>query len=267
MSALRLVHPFPSFLVAGLTVVLAFFADSSPDVPAVVALGAGMLCYQFAIGAANDLVDMADDAKWKPWKAIPRGLVSKRVATLLVAGFSGAGVAITAGLPAAAWFVGIAGLACGLIYDVSLKRTALSWVPFAVAFPLIPIWVFLAIDAWDQLLWWALPMGAVLGLALHLANQAPDVPKETDGRGIAHRLGTERSGNLALGLVGVAGLIAVVVLLFEGATNQALLVAAAGLLAQTLARRSVQLFGADGLFGLLATTAAAMAVCFISAVG
>lgn len=246
---------------------MAFLADSSPDPWVVAALAMGMLCYQFAIGAANDLVDAEDDQKWKPWKAIPRGLISKRAATLLVALLAGLGVAATAGLPAAAWLVGIAGLACGLIYDVSLKRTALSWLPFAIAFPLIPVWAFLAVDAWDGLLWWVFPLGAVLGLALHLANQAPDVPKETNGRGIAHRLGTARAANLALGLIGVAGLIAVAVLLVEGAGTQALLVAAAGLLAHTLGRRAVQLFGADGLFGLLATTAAAMAVSFISAVG
>ena len=31
--------------------------------------------------------------------------------------------------------VGILGLACGLAYDVQLKRTALSWLPMAMALP------------------------------------------------------------------------------------------------------------------------------------
>lgn len=265
VSRVRLVHPFPSILVTGITVAMAFLADESPNRPIVVALGLGMLSYQFAIGVANDVVDAADDARWKPWKAIPRGAVSRRVATLLVAVLAGLGVAVTSGLRLEAWVIGMAGLACGLAYDVSLKRTAWSWAPFAIAFPLVPAWVFVALDAWDALLWWVFPLGALLGFALHLANQAPDVPKEASVRGLAHRLGTERAANLSLGLVGLAGVVAVAVLLMEGSGTQALLVAAAGLLAHTLGRRAVQLFGPDGLFGLLATTAAAMAVAFVSA--
>jgi 4-hydroxybenzoate polyprenyltransferase len=267
VSAVRLVHPFPSLLVSGMTVAMAFLAERSPDAAVVAALGVGMLCYQFAIGVANDVVDVEDDARWKPWKAIPRGVVSRRAATVLVAAFSGAGVAATSALSPMAWGIGVGGLACGLAYDVSLKRTPLSWVPFAIAFPLVPVWVFAALDAWDSLLWWVFPLGALLGLALHLANQAPDVPKETGSAGLAHRLGTARAANLSLGLVGVAGIGASAVLLFAGAGTQALLVAAAVLLAGTLAGRAVRLFGPDGLFGLLATTGAALAVTFISAVG
>jgi hypothetical protein len=57
------------------------------------------------------------------------------------------------------------------------------------------------------------------------------------------------------------------VLLIDGAATEALLVASAVLLAGTLAGRAVRLFGPDGLFGLLATTSAAMAVTFVSAAG
>jgi 4-hydroxybenzoate polyprenyltransferase len=160
----------------------------------------------------------------------------------------------------------MAGLACGLAYDVQLKRTWLSWAPMAVALPLVPAWVFLALDEWDVLLWWSFPLGAVLGLALHLANQAPDVPKERDLRGLAHRLGTARAANLALGLVGVAGLLATVVLLVEGAGTQGIVAAGAVLLSGVMAGRAVRLFGPDGLFGLLAVTSAVLAVTFLSAV-
>jgi 4-hydroxybenzoate polyprenyltransferase len=245
---------------------MALFADSTPALSIAIPLGAGMLCYQFAIGVANDLVDASDDAKAKPWKAIPRGIVTRRAAVSLVAGLAGAGMLITSGLPLGAWLIGMAGLACGLAYDVQLKRTLLSWLPFAIAFPLIPVWVFLAFDRWDGLLWWAFPLGAILGLALHLANQAADVPKESHIRGLAHRLGTERAANLSLGLVGVAGIIAFVVLLFASAAAQAILVAGAVMLAGVMARRAVRLFGADGLFGLLASTSAVIAVSFISAI-
>ncbi|MGE0598456.1 MAG: UbiA family prenyltransferase [Dehalococcoidia bacterium] len=266
-SFVRLFHPFPSLVVTAVTVAMTFFADSTPALSIVVPLGVGMLCYQFAIGVANDLVDATDDAAAKPWKAIPRGLVSRRTALILVAALSGGGLLATSALPLPAWLIGMAGLACGLAYDVQLKRTPLSWLPFAVAFPLIPTWVFVAFDSWDSLLWFAFPLGAILGLALHLANQAPDIPRESHVRGLAHALGTERAANLALGLVGLAGIIAFVVLLFAKAGTQAILVAGAVMLAGVMARRAVRIFGPDGLFGLLASTSAVLAILFVSAIG
>lgn len=265
VSAARLVHPFPSFIVTAVTVALAFVAESSPPAGTVAVLGVTMLCYQFAIGAANDVIDAADDAGSKPWKAIPRGAVSRRFAVMLVAVLAGTGMLLSSTLRGEAWLVGIAGLACGLAYDVQLKRTALSWLPLSVAMPLVPVWVFLALDRWDGLLWAAFPLGALLGLSLHLANQAPDVPRETSLRGLAHRLGTERAANLALGLFGLAGALAVVTLLAASAPTQALLLAATVMIAGVMSRRAVATFGPDGLFGLLATSSGLLAVLFVSA--
>lgn len=258
-------HPFPSLVVATVTVAFAFLAESSPPTETVIALGVAMLCFQFAIGIANDIVDAADDAKSKPWKAIPRGVVSRRHAIVLATAFAGVGMLISSGLPFGAWVVGIAGLACGLAYDVQLKRTALSWLPFAVALPLIPVWVFLGLERWEPLLWFAFPLGALVGLALHLANQAPDVAGEPNVRGLAHRLGTERAANLSLGIFGLAGIFAVVVLLFAGGAMQALLTAATVLIAGVMSRRAVATFGPDGLFGLLVASSAAIAVLFVTA--
>lgn len=265
-SAVRLLHPFPSLVVTTVTVALVFLADSSPPVSTAVVLGVTMLWYQFAIGVANDLVDARDDAQSKPWKAIPRGVVSRTVAISLAAGLAGGGMLVSSTLRGEAWLIGMAGLACGLAYDVQLKRTVLSWLAFSIAIPLIPVWVFVALDRWEGLLWAAFPVGALLGLALHLANQAPDVPKEAGMRGLAHRLGTERAANLSLGLFGLAGIIAVVVLLVATAPLQALLLAATVLIAGIMSRRAVATFGPDGLFGLLAMSSGLMAVLFVSAV-
>lgn len=265
VSVLRFVHPFPSVVVTVVTVGLAFVVESSPSLATVSVLGVSMLCYQFAIGAANDLVDAKDDAAAKPWKAIPRGLVTRRTGLALVAALAGAGMLLSSVLRGEAWLVGMLGLACGLAHDVQLKRTVWSWLPLSLALPLVPVWVFLALDRWSPLLWSAVPLGALIGLSLHLANQAPDVPKERGYRGLAHRLGTERAANLALGLFGAAGLVAVVVLLIAAAALQALLVAATVLIAGVMSRRAVASFGPDGLFGLLATSSGLLALLFVSA--
>ena len=72
----RAVHPFPSLLVTGVVLALVPLADPSASGSLYLRLGMGMLCYQFAIGLTNDLVDAADDAMAKAKKPIPAGLVS-----------------------------------------------------------------------------------------------------------------------------------------------------------------------------------------------
>jgi 4-hydroxybenzoate polyprenyltransferase len=162
--------------------------------------------------------------------------------------------------------VGAAGLACGLIYDVSLKRTALSWLPLSIALPLVPAWVFLAAGEWRGLLWWAFPLGVLFGLALHLANQAPDVHSgnEPGVHGAAHRMGARRAALLAVALYGVATSATVLVLVFVAPARSGL-VAAAGGIFLLLAPRASRFFGRDGLFGLMAMTTAIIAVVFLSA--
>ena len=67
------------------------------------------------------------------------------------------------------------GMACGLAYDVRLKRTVFSAVPFMIAIPTLPLWVWVTLGEWHAALWWLLPLGALIGLALHLANTLPDI--------------------------------------------------------------------------------------------
>ncbi|MCC7364946.1 MAG: UbiA family prenyltransferase [Dehalococcoidia bacterium] len=260
----RLVHPFPSLLVALVTVGIVPLADADAPLSRYLVLGAGMLYFQFAIGAANDVVDAREDAAAKPWKPIPAGAVSRRLAIGVAAGFAAVGLAVTGGLPAGAWYVGLAGLACGLLYDVRFKRTALSWLPLAVALPLVPAWVYLASDAWSQLLWWAFPLGALLGLAVHLANQAPDVDANPGEPGLAAAIGARASARLALLVFGLAASGAVAVLLFESA-ERAWAVAALAAATLLLARRAVRFFGRNGLFGLLATASGVLGLLFVSA--
>jgi 4-hydroxybenzoate polyprenyltransferase len=265
-AVLRVLHPFPSVLVAAVTVAIVPLADPGAEVALYVVLGLGMLCYQFAIGVANDLADAEADAATKPWKPIARGALSRRAAVVLTAAFVGAGMLVTSGLELLPWLIGIAGLACGLAYDVQFKRTRWSWVPWAIAFPLIPAWVYAAADAWDPLLWWAFPLGGLLALSLYFANQAPGA--DTEGAagvtGLAQDLGERRARALAFLLFGLAASGAVVVLVFESA-GAALLAAIAAGISALIVPRATAVFGHDGMFGVLAVGAAALALVFLSA--
>ncbi|HEX6030515.1 MAG TPA: UbiA family prenyltransferase [Tepidiformaceae bacterium] len=263
-SRLRVLHPFPSFLVAALTVAIVPFADPDAPVSLYVALGLGMLLYQFAIGVANDITDAPDDAQNKPWKPIARGAITLRAGKLLVAGLAGAGLLVTSGLDPGAWLIGLAGLSAGLAYDVHFKRTRLSWLPWAIAFPLIPVWVYTAADAWDDLLWWVFPLGAMLAVALYFANQAPGADAEREVGGLAQQFGERASRAAGMALFGLTSSIAVVVLLVV-ARPQAMLAAIAAAVTVVLIPRAQVYFGHDGVFGVLAAGSAALAVAFLAA--
>lgn len=266
-AAWRVVHPFPSLLVTALTLAIVPLADRDASLALYLQLGLGMLCFQFAIGVANDVADAELDAVTKPWKPIAAGRISLQTAKLLTVLFAGAGLAATIGLDAAAWFIGLAGLLCGLAYDLALKRTVLSFVPWLVAFPLIPAWVFTAANAWDAILWWAFPLGALFALAIQFANQSPGAAEDrAQGvAGVPQRLGARASALAALACFGAAASLAAGILLFAD-TGRAMLVAAVAALALFLVPRATRFFGRDGLFGLLAASSAAIAIVFLSVV-
>jgi 4-hydroxybenzoate polyprenyltransferase len=266
INALRIVHPFPSFLVAGLTAALAAVAAEDDRWLLAVWLGLAMLSYQFAIGITNDIADADLDRVDKPWKPLPSGAVSRTTASRLAFTFVLGGLVLSFPLPLGAFLVGVLGLACGLGYNVGLKRTPLSWLPYAIAFPLIPMWAFLAAGAWDHLLWWALPLGILLGLSLHLANQLPDILAEQDRvGGAAHHLGPRRTTQLAFAFFGAAASVAVLVVLTQRPTF-AFVMAAAGFATALAALRAPRILGRDGLFVAFAAGAALIALLFVAAI-
>ena len=78
-------------------------------------------------------------------------------------------------------------------YDLGLKATALSVVPYAIAFGLLPVFVVLGLPGAPWPPWWAPVAGALLGAGAHFANALPDLDDDiaTGVRGLPHRLGAE----------------------------------------------------------------------------
>src|SRR5690242_8463400 len=113
-AIVRVVHPFPSMVVACLTAALVVLADHDAAVPTVVALSLGMLCYQFSIGVTNDIADARADAVAKPWKPIASGLITRRAGIALATGLWAAGVALTASQGLLAVWLGALAASCGI---------------------------------------------------------------------------------------------------------------------------------------------------------
>src|ERR1019366_4440072 len=82
--------------------------------------------------------------------------------------------ALTAAVPlsfASGWRAGLVHLTAVLLawaYNARLKATAASFVPYAVAFPLLVAFVTLGGPAASWPPWWALAAAALLGCSAHL---------------------------------------------------------------------------------------------------
>jgi 4-hydroxybenzoate polyprenyltransferase len=201
---LALLHPFP--VVMTVLAAILFAVIAAHGIPAPGALGlliASVLLTQIAIATLNDYCDQSLDAATKPGKPLPAGLVAPRLA-LTVAAITGP-LGLLAAVPlgpvcvlAAALFTG-----AGVVYDVWLKGTAWSAVPFLVAFPALPIWAWTAVAPFEPRLLEGYVIGGPLVAGLHLADTLPDLEGDLAHglRGLAHRLGARGTRRLMWGTV------------------------------------------------------------------
>ncbi|MEX2159840.1 MAG: UbiA family prenyltransferase [Dehalococcoidia bacterium] len=212
IRAARVIHPFPVALNVAATIGLATIANEGiPAGSTLVRLAGAMFCAQAAIGASNDYCDRDLDAETKPYKPIVQGLLEPRTALLLAGG-----AALVAGVLAATFgplslAVGAIGLAAGLAYNVRLKRSILSPVPFMIALPALPFWVWVSLDRFSSELWWLIPFAPLAGLAVHLSNTLPDIAADRRAgvRGLAHTIGADATRRLAWGSFALALVLAV----------------------------------------------------------
>jgi 4-hydroxybenzoate polyprenyltransferase len=218
MRALALsCHPIPSLAVTALTAGLAALAGlpAGRGVLVTVAVFTG----QLSIGWSNDYIDAErDQAVNRSDKPLAAGGVERRIAGIaaVVAIILTVALSAALGWPGGAAVLGTA--ACGWAYNLGLKATALSWLPYAVAFGLLPAVVTLSDSPPRWPAPWALAAGALLGVAAHLANALPDLRDDhaTGIRGLPHRLGPKTTAITGAGLL----LAASAVILF-GADGEA----------------------------------------------
>jgi 4-hydroxybenzoate polyprenyltransferase len=176
-------------------------------------LGLAMVAIQAGIGATNDAVDARRDAGHKPGKPIPAGLVSRQAARrVAVAGFGlGVGLAGLSGGPAALTLA-LVGIAIGLTYDLWLKGTAWSWLPFALGISILPVFAWVGASGGLPVAFLVLvPAAVAAGAALAIANALVDVERDrAAGSGsIAVALGPTNAWRIHAGLLVLVGLAAV----------------------------------------------------------
>ncbi len=174
-----LAHVEPIVLI--LTVVTLFAVRATwpyPPWKTILLLLAGQAAMQFSIGILNDYCDRHLDAAGGKSKPIVRGLVRPHEA--LLAGFFMIVVMIVILLPFnfLTWLAALGYLVLGQIYNLGLKSTPLSGILFALAMPLLPLYAFAGVGRIPSMVLWFIPIGALLGVALNLANALPDVEED-----------------------------------------------------------------------------------------
>jgi 4-hydroxybenzoate polyprenyltransferase len=145
-------------------------------------MGITVLMTQISISALNDWADRDRDAQAQRRRPVALGRISSPAALVVAIVFAIASLA--AAMAFGGWPVLLVatGLAAGWSYDLVLKPTPFSVLPFAIGFPLLALWVAVAADRPLRAPLVLLLGGVPLAVAIHLADAIPD-------RGIDARAG------------------------------------------------------------------------------
>ncbi len=229
--AIRLIHPFPSILDGLVVAFVALIAGAT--VLLALGLGLSMTLVQFAIGTLNDIVDAPTDAGRKPGKPIAAGVVTLGQARLIALACAGLGVGLAAVHSPALAGLALVGLLIGVWYDLKAKGTTLSWLPFAVGIPILPVYGWLgATGELPAVFLILVPAAAIAGAAIAIANALVDMERDTSAgdTSIAVALGPRRAGLLVLLLHSAVALMALGTALVLGAPGGWVLALAAACL-------------------------------------
>ncbi|TXS19853.1 hypothetical protein EAO71_33425 [Streptomyces sp. ms191] len=191
---LKASHPVPAAAVTGLTALLAVALGlgAAAGLKAVAAVAAG----QLSVGWCNDRVDLRRDrAAGRRDKPLAAGTLRPGVVgtAALVALSACVPLSLACGLPAGSVHLGC--VAAAWAYNLWLKRTVLSWLPYTLAFGLLPAFLTLALPGRPWPPWWLTAAAALLATGAHFANVLPDIEDDLAGgvRGLPQRLGRRAS--------------------------------------------------------------------------
>ena len=209
---LRLLRPIATLSGAGVAVGFAFILeDGAPVWHEASRLGLVMFAVLAAASAMNDYLDRHHDRDAHIWRPLATDLIAPRDAARLAAALAVIAVAAGASLGWRPFLLTLAGLAAAALYNARLRNTPLSWLPLAVAFALVPVWAAEAVDRFDDVLWWSLPVGLLAGLTAHLAIKLPDYERD-DVRGaqsLMHWMTIDFAVPMTWGLMGAYVVVAV----------------------------------------------------------
>jgi 4-hydroxybenzoate polyprenyltransferase len=199
----RAAHIEPTIAVTTLASLLGVAAGLGAT--RLVLLTAAVFAGQLVIGWSNDLLDAGRDAAvGRGDKPLATGEVSAKSASaaLGVAAIAAVGLSTALGWRSALVHL-VLMVGSGIAYNLGLKATMWSWLPYVVAFGSLPAVVTLAATPPTPPKVWIVAASAALGAAAHFLNTLPDLADDaaTGIRGLPHRIGGPRSQGVATALL------------------------------------------------------------------
>ncbi|MFD3534177.1 UbiA family prenyltransferase [Streptomyces sp. NPDC058664] len=151
-----------------------------------------VLAGQLSVGWCNDAADARRDTVCgRRDKPVATGELPSRTVAVAAGAALGLCVPLSLSSGVAAGAVHLGGVAAGWAYNLGLKRTVLSPLPYAVGFGSLPAFVTLGPPSPSWPAWWAVTAGALLGVGAHVVNVLPDIEDDlaTGVDGLPQRLG------------------------------------------------------------------------------
>lgn len=189
---------------------IALAGASGRDWQGLLAVGLAILTGQLSVGWFNDYLDAERDRTAnRRDKPVATGVISSRsvrtataVAAILCVPFS-----LVSGIQAGTTH--LVAVASAWTYNLGLKSTPLSVLPYAISFGLLPAFVILGLPGHPTPAVWLVAAGALLGCGAHFANVLPDLDADaaTGVRGLPHRLGAAGSRLAAAALLLAASVV------------------------------------------------------------
>ena len=203
-------HPGPVAAVTGASA--AYAVSIGRSVAGVLLVAVAVLAGQLSVGWHNDWLDAERDAAaGRLDKPVARGAIAR--GTVRTAALAAGAAAVPASL-ASGWRAGsvhLVAVAAAWAYNTRAKATVVSFLPYTVAFGLLPVFVSLGASGAPLGPWWAPVASALLGTGAHLMNALPDLEDDLAAgvRGLPNRLGRRRSlAAAATLLLGASALLA-----------------------------------------------------------
>lgn len=203
-------HPIPCLAVASFAALFATASGNSWDTSLLIFLI--VLLQQISVGLSNDWLDYKRDViAARNEKPAVNGTV--KVSELRAGAIAAAVLAQATSFifgPTAA-LVMFAMLVAGWAYNLGMKSNWSSFIPYAVGFGLIPIFIG---QASTETFWteaWIVIAASLLGVSAHFANALPDIEADrlTGVKSLPHILGQKLSA-LAIALTALSATVIVV---------------------------------------------------------
>jgi len=232
-SVIALTHPTAVIIFSFATFILALFTSPGKiDLKVVILLTLAMAAAQASNGIFNEVFDRELDQIYKPWRAIPAGYIRPSVAALLATVLFCLGSLLVLAISPVIALLLIGGIGTGIFYSLKLKRTRLSWLPYLIAYPSLPVWVLAALDKFDPHILWIYLIASPFAISIHLTNQMRDFDEDRSAgiRGLAQHLGKKRAVWTIFLLLALGPLPALTMMALSGSLFAISLIALAGIL-------------------------------------